>query len=602
MTISELTAYAAEKYGIEELYKWSDFPGFSVLCHPETGKWVALLMRQWNGETGEETERCDLKCGRDVPSRPYISAPLRMSGDRWAGISFDDRTESDVVFRLFDKAIKEGSPSGYKIILASQLPARENVYKDTPLPFANSDYRPPKENNTEKIREMKRLYEYGPESDASRARNFYRQAVFMRDYEDDYPWQGDFICYFPTYHDLTTNQLRGYFTWRARIRKGVFAPITASAAYIYVYELLNGVGANSPKDTLELLKAFDDGYVSRFGNKRMTQNLRRWMFEYAVVNGVPIGQIPFLTDSDVTSRDNALAALKNPQSHTCEEVFDALCFFGGKTAAESPVIKAGPERGKRLFSESWRTALAYRRDGKNLFELCFGKKTTRRWHPLANAVYYEKSMPKDGEYAVNECRVYRCKKGIRTVTSYEKTRFNREIFCGFLRETDAILRRCLKTGRYLQENPDCEWAIPFVTAVAEAERKAELEAAKPKITIDLSGLDRIRVEAAGTRDSLLTEEDTEEYDEYEEKEPAPTSGVPLDSALKNILRALLEKKDAAVTVKEARLMPSIAADLINEALYDEIGDTVILCENDRLTLVDDYTEDLERMLGGNSDG
>ena len=45
-------------------------------------------------------------------------------------------------------------------------------------------------------------------------------------------------------------------------------------------------------------------------------------------------------------------------------------------------------------------------------------------------------------------------------------------------------------------------------------------------------------------------------------------------------------------------MPSIAADTINEALYDEIGDTVLECEDDKLTVVEDYREDVIRLLGG----
>ena len=105
---------------------------------------------------------------------------------------------------------------------------------------------------------MRRLFAYGRETVEGRAGNFYRQAVFMRDYEDDCPWPGgDFVRYFPTYHDLTTQQLRGYFTWRAGVRRGEFRPIPASAAYLYLYELLNGVGADSPEDVLNKLLAFE---------------------------------------------------------------------------------------------------------------------------------------------------------------------------------------------------------------------------------------------------------------------------------------------------------------------------------------------------------
>ena len=64
LELSELTAYAKEKYQIQEQRKWPELPGLSVLADPETGKWAALLMRQWDEESGSEIQRCDIKCGR----------------------------------------------------------------------------------------------------------------------------------------------------------------------------------------------------------------------------------------------------------------------------------------------------------------------------------------------------------------------------------------------------------------------------------------------------------------------------------------------------------------------------------------------------------
>ncbi len=65
LELSELAAYAEEKYHIREEHKWAEFPGFSVLADPRTGKWAALLMRQWDYETGTELQRCDIKCGKE---------------------------------------------------------------------------------------------------------------------------------------------------------------------------------------------------------------------------------------------------------------------------------------------------------------------------------------------------------------------------------------------------------------------------------------------------------------------------------------------------------------------------------------------------------
>ena len=607
MQLAELVAYAREKYQIEEQHKWADFPGFSVLCHPQTGKWIALLMRQWDGETGTEIERCDLKCGGSSRlrfSRPYISTPIRMRGNNWLDIAFEDNTERDVVFDLFDQAIAEGTGYGYTIVLGSALPGGEEHYRETALPFAGSSYKAEKEELPDRLREMRRLYEYGRESPTAKARNFYRQAVFMQDYEDDLPWTGDFVCYFPTYHDLTTRQLRGYFTWRARLRRGDFQPIASSAAYLYIYELLNGVGAASPEDSLRKLREFEEGYLdSGIGDKRMRPNLRRWMLEFAVLNDLSPELARQVADPEMIERDASLAVLRAPEKHSDAEVLTALCCLGGKKTESSPVLTFHSEKGKALFAQSWRKASAYVWQGKDLFALCFGQRKARQWYPLSNAVYYEQTRQQDRSYSLNDCRSYRCWNGIWQVEAYEKLASDKARLQGFLHETDARLRRYLKTGRYLKESPTDAWAIPYIDAVIEEDKKAVIEAARPKITIDLSGLEQIRRDAATTRESLLTEDEIDEI-----AEPAPpaferdTSDFPLDPVQVQILRALLEERDAAEILKAHHLMPSMTADAINEALFDEIGDTVLLCEEDQLLLVDDYIEELEQILGGTRNG
>lgn len=607
MRLSELTAYAKEKYHMEEQHKWSDFPGFSVFCHPRTGKWIALLMRQWDTERGEEIERCDLKCGGNSLlrfSRPYISSPIRMRGNKWLDISFTEATEREVVFGLFDQAIAEGTGHGYTIVLGSELPGGEERYQETALPFAGSSFKAEKEELPDRLREMRRLYEYGRESPSARARNFYRQAVFMQDYEDDLPWMGDFVCYFPTYHDLTTRQLRGYFTWRSKLRKGDIQPIATSAAYLYIYELLNGIGAASPEESLQKLREFEKGYLdSRIGDKRMRPNLRRWMLEFAVLHDLSPELARQVANPEMIERDATLAVLRAPENHSDEEVFTALCCLGGKKAESSPVLASHAEKGKALFAQSWRKASAYVWQGTDLFTLCFGQRKTRQWYPLSNAVYYEQTRQQDRLYCLNDCRSYCCKNGVWQVEAYEKLSFDKGRLQGFLHETDARLRRYLKTGRYLRENPADAWAIPYIDAVIEEDKKAVIEAARPKITIDLSGLEQIRRDAATTRESLLTEDEIEEMEEaappaYESE----TSYLPLDPIHVQILHALLEDRDAAEIIMAHHLMPSMTADAINEALFDEIGDTVLLCEEDQLLLVDDYIEELEQILGGTSNG
>ena len=529
--------------------------------------------------------------------------------------------------KYFKHTVTPEGRSGFTIILDSNPAPQEGdelsepIYRDTALPFAGSSYRPAKEAVPEEIRQMRRLVRYnGVSLELLRAENFCRQAVFMQDYEDDLPWEGDFVHYFPTYQDMTVRQLRGYFTWRTQVRRGDYQPIPVSAAYLYLYELLNGIGAASPEECLQKMADFEAGYVDAgMGDRAMRTNLRRWMLEYAVLRGLPSGIARQAADRELIERDDSLLALQHPAEHSDEEVFSALCLFGGKKTAESPVLAADPERGRHLFSEVWRAV------SSSHFSLCFGERVIRSWYPLYNAVFLRPAYEPDRDYALDACRSYHCRHGVWHVNAYEKLSFNRGLLQGFLHETDARLRRYLNTHRYLRESPADAWAVPYIDKVINADRQAILEASRPKITIDLAGLEQIRKDAGITRDSLLTAEELEEpgetsqcpgqcfppAGEYEDEpsvqqaadfrlSPAPfESDLPLDTLQAHILELLLHDDSASLTklMKENHLMPSIMADTINEALYDELGDTALLCEDDRLSIVEDYREDLARLIG-----
>lgn len=688
MELAELTAYAEERYQMREERKWAEFPGFSVLTDARTGRWAALLMRQWDGETGVMIERCDLRCGPVSDPAPWVSGAYRMRGPNWVGVRIDEQTDPESVFRLLDLAMSPAPTPRPLRPAPEQAGAGEKRYGDTPLVFsgrqsrtqagnaeprreslqnrnadlqreisllidrgiavAGSALEAAREAIPEALRQMKRLYEYGRQTPEAQARNFYRQGMRMRDYVDDVPWTGDFVCYYPTYHDLNTRQLRGYFTWRAGVRQGRFTPIPTSAAYLYVYELLNGIGADSPADSLEKLRAFETGYLdSGVGDAGMRTNLRRWMLELAVLRELPRETALRCADPELLQFDADLETLKRPADRDDAAVFAALCRLGGKKTEGSPVVSADPERAARLFAGAWRLAAAdWRRDGKTLFTACFGGRRTRRWYPMSNAVYWQAEPPGEREYVLDPCRSFRCRGGLWQVSAYERSAFDKALLQGFLHETDLRLRRALRTGRYLKERPEDDWADPYVDAALSAERKAAAAAARPRVRLDLSGLDRIRSDAISTRDSLLTEEEKAELAAAgpapERLPPAPTAApdaepikawtapvpseppavpasgsfapfappaagpgaLPLDETQTAILLDLLRGADPGPRIARAHLTPSLAADAVNEALFELFGDTVLACEDDTLCLVEDYRADLIQLFeeGGGEAG
>ena len=114
-----------------------------------------------------------------------------------------------------------------KIVSDSKI--ADMTYRDEPIIFPASKMK----NYTPKKYAAMRKIGSGSLFLANEAKNFLLQARFMADFEDDYDFRGDFSAYYPTYADMTTGQLRGYFSWRTKLRRGVYerAPLSFEFAF-----------------------------------------------------------------------------------------------------------------------------------------------------------------------------------------------------------------------------------------------------------------------------------------------------------------------------------------------------------------------------------
>ena len=603
MELSELISYAEEKYQIRaQRDQWVAIDA-SLLCHPRTKNKLAYLMREWNGDMGEFIERCDLRCEpnrEEMRLNLFLSAPFHERRPGWVGVIIDSSTDKEVVLGLFDRAFQTEEQQSRLIekgtsiiVIASENTLSKDAYHDTPIGASQKSktYDVP-----EAIAQMLDLYTFDHGSYRQQCLNFYRQGKLMEMYEDNAPWHGEYRHYYPTYHDLNIPQLRGYFTWRTLIRRGEWQRTALSMAYIYIYELLNGIGVATPEASLEKMLEFEEKYIKKgLGDMYMGITLRRWMFEFAVINNMPPEKAMQCATQEIVKLDNALAALHSPASHCDRDVVNALCFISGqrKQVLDSVI---------HLVAETWRYALQhFRLDGKDLFAYCFGEKKEYIWRPLANAIYYEQGNDEDAEYKLNECRSFRRCKNVWFECGYHEFHFKRAFIGAFLHQADLHVRRYLKTGHYLREKKGEEWALQYVNAVIDEDKRRREEKARPKIEIHLENLEDIRENAIRTRDSLLVDEELEECPPDAlvsvEKNVAPLQeSEPQLPIEKRILYLMLNGESPEELMKGSRLMPSIVADSINEAFFDEIGDNVVECDNDRLTLVEDYADDVRKLM------
>ena len=138
---------------------------------------------------------------------------------------------------------------------------------------------------------------------------------------------------------------------------------------------------------------------------------------------------------------------------------------------------------------------------------------------------------------------------------------------------------------------------PLSQDVIAADRREKEEAARPKIDIHLERLDHIREDAAATRESLLTAEEIDEIPGQAGNDGEPAGSIEgLNGQLADVLLMLLRGQSPESLLRERHLMPSVVADSLNEAFFDEIGDNVVECDGGTLSLVEDYREDIKQLL------
>ena len=87
-----------------------------------------------------------------------------------------------------------------------------------------------------------------------------------------------------------------------------------------------------------------------------------------------------------------------------------------------------------------------------------------------------------------------------------------------------------------------------------------------------------------------------------EPAPAPPAAAPVseDSRLTPLevqfLQCLFDHTSCEALCRNHGQMPSVVAEQINEKLFDQFADTVILFDGDTPELIEDYADDLKGMI------
>lgn len=413
------------------------------------------------------------------------------------------------------------------------------VYADEPILKTGRQMQNFLPDQYRKMREISRWQE-DPEGGAGRwlseAELFYRQGLLMADFEDDCPYNGTFKSYFPTYNAMSDRQLRGYFTWRAQVRRGTVEETSTSFAFLYLYELICGIGVDNPLDGFNKIKAFWDVY--RAFEPGIDRFARVWLQDYAVFHGL---DPKLLRDSKTVMFDNALIELRR----AARDLVPAPAPSGQtpkRRKTSEPTLPLPPDevREERLMAainalstynlSNSRLDRSHHRDLRHvacavyvrmaryydthrktgIVASLFGEETAMPYTMFASAVFFAPERHEDCEYRLDPIHVYRCQNGFWECMRIHGSRQKSSKLGEMMRACDQRLRLALDPAHPLKEEKVPKYLAKIIDDEIVAWLSWDAAHQPVKIDIDLSQLGHIRSVAAQTREALLIDEERED--------------------------------------------------------------------------------------------
>jgi hypothetical protein len=491
---------------------------------------------------------------------------------------------------------------------------------------------------------------YNMQTQHENSRVFYKQAIFMKDFEDDYTEAVPFSSYFPYYQLMTYEQLRTYFTWRTKVRSGIIESTSLSYAFVYVYELLNNIGIKDPVDGLDRLISFRQAY--KIYDTAIDKYLIKWLKDYHVYYQLPKSFKEFICENKLESYYPDIARYE--QELSCNfEYLSGLSKYNIRQSAfydntTSSLITECFEyvinRLKSIFADG----------GLELNNLIFqtsGKKSG--WTPFKGALFYPTLKQPDKKIVLSNNELYICSHNIWYLSTVITTDSGRQLIGYILKQLEAVLRKATGYKYKLSASLNSvnseliqmlnTKGVSLEKAVTDAVIEFYREKNKTVVSVNESVLSRIRLEAQDTQEKLIVPEnephlppagvsalsnlmsvDVPVESDLPAVDTSALSGLKtidesalsdlkstdapvlsdgwtsLRQALSNVeinaLSAVIQgNRDIKQFADDHGIMLEVLADSINEKAFDHIGDSILELD-DNMIIYDEYLENIKVMV------
>lgn len=424
---------------------------------------------------------------------------------------------------------------------------------------------------------------------------FLNQAKLLEFYKDDY--EGEYIshCYYPTYDLLNNQELRSYFAWRTKVRNGDIQPSCSCFAYLYLYELINGIGTGTPVEGLHKMDDFAAAYKEY--ESSLMNYYANWRKSYIIYYNLSDS---FLGGEEREGEEAHMAVLDSAQEQTDDAVAAAVKQLAPGWLNRSKFYKTHQTDMDRVIVQVLRRMHQHysARSKRTFSEQLFGSRETHSVDLFCYAVFCDPLRHENSRYYITDSHYYECRNGYWTETSCFIDSHKRRKLENLMKTIDASLRVALNDGKPIKSPSQLKWVTKVieeeVAALLETQKQQEAEA--KRVQIDYSALAQIRREAAITQEKLATEEEMEEKAPPAVQPPPPQpealpGDCPLDKTQYRLMQNLLYGGDTSWVQREGKMV-SVLLDSINEILYETFQDAVIEDEQ----VVEDYIDELKEMV------
>lgn len=511
-----------------------------------------------------------------------------------------------------------------------------------------------------KLKEMKKIAEdtyFQVEflgTDYIKIRNwiFLQQAKFMVDVEDDYPQVISPVFFYSwNYESLRVPELRTYFTWRTKIRKGEYPKIFSGYLLVYFAELINLVGVDSVFDAYSKLKKTLEVYWNDIEEVYFRQILSIALKDFMINYSISVSYNEFLPQV-LSASDWELyqARIKVVQGnyHGLLTYLDKAASYKVKKSKfyESKYGYLIEEAIPVVFEQLSRYFAEHNADFKSLV---LGKMHIISDYPLFRQLpYVEQRENYQNKVDFSPIEQYSFQKGICSKKMFqespnlriimgiilkaieirirEKTNYKRKLTLklsdlGKIVSQRKVLLPLVEDDAFLET---INQAVDlFLTEKSKKLKEEELIKRRQSVVIDKESFQNIRNSSIRIQERLLTEEEkTDSSVQMDDISSSSQSALEVSSPLipeqdsvvemgmdlfvrhltpfeqelvVNILNHAPRSELEAIVKKEAQLLEVVLEDINLKAL-DYIGDNLIEDLGDQINIYEDYLVELQTIL------